>query len=179
MNGPGVPRRQAINIGLGTLLVGALEHRVDANASAPRPKGLVTMPGGTIKIRALHLFDGDDGESHIDTVDFEPIRKKILEDITLQKTDNRGFLDLFESRAISVNVTAAPPGFFIDWHHAMRRHFFYTVQGIWETGLGDGSLHRVGPGEFLVAEDRKGRGHTSRVVSDGWAVAIDLILDDV
>jgi quercetin dioxygenase-like cupin family protein len=56
------------------------------------------------------------------------------------------------------------PEAFVDWHNAPRRQYVITLAGRVEIGLGDGSLHRFGPGEAILAEDLKG--HTTRAVGD-------------
>ena len=39
-----------------------------------------------------------------------------------------------------------------------------TLAGAVEIGLGDGSVHRFGVGEAILAEDLTGQGHTTRAV---------------
>lgn len=47
-----------------------------------------------------------------------------------------------------------------------------------EIGLGDGSLHRFGPGEGVLAEDLTGQGHTTRVLGNETRVSITIPLAD-
>ena len=44
--------------------------------------------------------------------------------------------------------------------------FVITLSGEVEIGLGDGTIHRFGPGHVNLAEDLTGQGHTTRVVGD-------------
>ena len=53
-----------------------------------------------------------------------------------------------------------------------------TLAGQAEIGLGDGSTHRVGPGDVLLAEDLTGRGHTTRVVGGEERVYLVIPLAD-
>ena len=39
-----------------------------------------------------------------------------------------------------------------------------VLSGEAEIGLGDGTIHRLGPGDVNMAEDLTGHGHTTRVV---------------
>ena len=50
------------------------------------------------------------------------------------------------------------------WHTAPRRQYIITLAGEAEIGLGDGTIHRLGPGDVNRAEDLTGHGHTTRVV---------------
>jgi hypothetical protein len=46
-----------------------------------------------------------------------------------------------------------------------------------EIGLGDGSMHRFGPGQAMLAEDLTGQGHTTRAVGDGPRLTATVPLD--
>jgi hypothetical protein len=93
------------------------------------------------------LYTGPDGTSHIEALD--PSTHPEL--TTLQAT--RG-----------VVFRETPPGHFHDWHNAPRRQSVITLEGEVEIGLGDGTVHRFGPGHATLAEDLTGQGHTTRVV---------------
>ena len=47
---------------------------------------------------------------------------------------------------------------------APQRQYIITLSGEAEIGLGDGTIHRLGPGDVHMAEDLTGHGHTTRVV---------------
>ena len=66
----------------------------------------------------------------------------------------------------------------VDWHNAPRRQYVITLAGGVEIGLGDGSLHRFGPGEGILAEDLTGKGHTTRAVGDEPRVMMIVPLKD-
>src|SRR6267378_5281308 len=66
--------------------------------------------------------------------------------------------------AKGVVFRSTPPGSLSDWHTAPRRQYIITLSGEAEIGLGDGTIHRLGPGEVNMAEDLTGHGHTTRVV---------------
>jgi len=66
----------------------------------------------------------------------------------------------------------------VDWHNAPRRQYVITFAGRVEIGLGDGSLHRFGPGEEILAEDLTGKGHTTGAVGDDPRVMMIVPLKD-
>ena len=97
----------------------------------------------------VRLYTGDDGESH-------------FEELDLATHPELGSLQA----AKTVAFRTLEAGHFIDWHHAPARQFVFTVSGVMEIGIGDGSVRRFGPGDVLLAEDLSGRGHTMRIVGD-------------
>ena len=107
------------------------------------------------------LFTGDDGQSHIEEMSPE----SHPELASLQDTTGIVFRT-FE------------PGYFSDWHTAPRRQFVITLDGEVEIGLGDGTVHRFGPGHVNYVEDLTGQGHTTRVVGDVPRIAATVQLED-
>jgi len=96
------------------------------------------------------LYTGDDRESHFEALDLADHPE------LTQVMAAEGFM-----------FREFPADYFSDWHNAPRRQFVITVSGEMEIGLGDGTVHRFGPGQVLLAEDLTGRGHTTRVVGGG------------
>ena len=95
------------------------------------------------------LYTGQDGQTHIEELDLA----SHPELTTLMATKGIVF-------------RSAEPGRFSDWHTAPRRQYVITLSGEVEIGLGDGSVHRIGPGHVNLAEDLTGKGHTTRVVGN-------------
>ena len=95
------------------------------------------------------LYTGPDCQTHLEWMDLDTHPELA----TLQQ-------------AVGIQFRATEPGHFIDWHPAPRRQFVITLSGEVEIGLGDGSIHRFGPGHVNLAEDLTGQGHTTRVVGD-------------
>lgn len=95
------------------------------------------------------LYTGDDGESHIEELDLAS-HPELTSPLA----------------ATSVSFGSSAAGSFLDWHPGPRRQIVITLSGVAEVGLGDGSLHRFGPGHVTLVEDLTGRGHTRRIVSD-------------
>ncbi len=106
------------------------------------------------------LYSGDDGETHVEEMSLES-HPELAE---LQK-------------ASGIVFRSAEPGNFLDWHPAPRRQFVITISGEVEIGLGDGTVHRYGPGHVNLAEDLSGHGHTTRVVGDVPRVTATIPLD--
>ena len=95
------------------------------------------------------LYTGDDGKSHIDSVDLS------------QTTDWTQ-----AQEAATITFREAPVGNFQDWHPAPRRQFIIIVSGQLEIGLNDGSKHVFGPGDARLVEDTTGKGHTTATHGD-------------
>ena len=106
------------------------------------------------------LYTGDDGQSHIEHLEL---------DSHPELTDLQSTAGIVFRRVES--------GYFSDWHCAPRRQFVITLEGEVEIGLGDGSLHRFGPGQAMLAEDLTGQGHTTRAVGDGPRLTATVPLD--
>ena len=100
------------------------------------------------------LYTGDDNQSHME--EYNP--PDILP-------------------AVSVVFRRHEPGNFIDWHTAPRKQFIVTLEGQVEIGTGDGTVHRLGPGDMMLAEDLTGQGHTTRAVGAIPRVSIAIPLD--
>jgi quercetin dioxygenase-like cupin family protein len=95
------------------------------------------------------LYTGTDGQTHIEELDL---------------ASHPELTTLQAAKGIVFRTTQ--PGYFSDWHNAPRRQFVITLAGEVEIGLGDGSIHRFGPGHVTLAEDLTGKGHTTRVVGN-------------
>jgi hypothetical protein len=93
------------------------------------------------------LYSGSDGQSHLEELDAAS-----CPDLTT----------LHGAKGVVFRTT--PAGHFHDWHNAPRRQYVITLEGEVEIGLGDGTVHRFGPGHVTLAEDLTGKGHTTRVV---------------
>ena len=95
------------------------------------------------------LYTGPDGQTHLEWMNL----------------DSHPELGTLQS-AVGIQFRSTEPGNFLDWHPAPRRQFVITLSGEVEIGLGDGSIHRFGPGHVNLADDLTGQGHTTRVVGD-------------
>jgi quercetin dioxygenase-like cupin family protein len=102
-------------------------------------------------MKLFRLYTGNDQKSHLEEIALPFSPSEIGEQTPVQP-------------AKGVVFTRMAPGAFVDWHNAPRRQYVITMSGAVEIGLGDGSLHRFGPGEGILAEDLTGQGHTTRAV---------------
>ena len=82
------------------------------------------------------LYTGSDGQSHIEEMD--PATHPTLQEL---------------EAATGISFSIAQPGRFSDWHNAPRRQYVITLSGEGEIGLGDGSVHKFGPGHVSLVED--------------------------
>ena len=65
-------------------------------------------------------------------------------------------------------------GRFLDFHQAPNKRWMITLSGDLEIGLGDGTVHRFGPGDVRLIEDVTGHGHTTRYVTDHVSACMEL-----
>ena len=107
------------------------------------------------------LYTGEDGQSHLEELDL---------------ASHPELTSLMGTKGVVFRSTA--PGHFSDWHNAPRRQFVITLSGEGEIGLGDGSVHRCGPGHANLVEDLTGKGHTTRVVGNRPRVTATIPLAD-
>ncbi|HXZ89252.1 MAG TPA: hypothetical protein VEF07_11815 [Candidatus Binataceae bacterium] len=116
-------------------------------------------------MRLFRLFTGSDQQSHLEEISLSFTPGPILEQTKMQP-------------AKGINFSRMAPGTFVDWHTAPRRQYVITLAGAVEIGLGDGSVHRFGPGEGILAEDLTGRGHTTRAVGNEPRITVTIPLAD-
>jgi quercetin dioxygenase-like cupin family protein len=116
-------------------------------------------------MRIHRLYTGTDGQSHLEELKIPFAPGGMGEQAPMQK-------------AHGVVFSRVPSGAFMDWHNAPRRQFVITLQGAVEIGLGDGSIHRFGAGEGILAEDLTGKGHTTRAVGNEPRITIAIPLAD-
>ena len=109
----------------------------------------------------IRLYTGDDGETHIEELDLADYPELT----TLQAA--RGIV-----------FRRHEPGNSIDFHVAPRRQYIINISGDVEYVLGDGSVHRFGPGHVTLAEDLTGRGHITRVPGDQPRISAAIPLAD-
>ena len=107
------------------------------------------------------LYTGADGQSHVEALD----------------PDSHPELTALQGTK-GIVFRRTPPGYFSDWHNAPRRQYVITLEGEMEIGLGDGTIHRFGPGHVTLAEDLTGKGHTTRVVGTTPRLTATIHLSD-
>src|ERR1700739_2108161 len=113
----------------------------------------------------FRLFSGNDGQSHLEEISLSFAPGQFAEQSPIQP-------------AKGISFSRMAPGTFVDWHNAPRRQYVITLAGAVEIGLSDGSLHRFGPGERILAEPRTGKGHTTRAIGNEPRVMMIVPLKD-
>jgi quercetin dioxygenase-like cupin family protein len=107
----------------------------------------------------FRLYSGSDGQSHLGELSFSFMPGDIAEQSPTQA-------------ASGISFSRIKPDAFSDWHNAPRRQYVIMLAGGIEIGLGDGSVHRLGPGDGILAEDLTGKGHTTRAVGNDTRVVV-------
>jgi hypothetical protein len=115
-------------------------------------------------VDVVRVYTGDDGESHFEHLDIP------LEEGPYGRMSQR-------LPATGVIFRETQPGSVLDFHTAPRRQFVIVLSGSAELECGDGTVHRLGPGDVLLADDTTGHGHISRDI-DGPRRSIFLPLTD-
>ena len=105
-------------------------------------------------MKYVHLYTGDDGESHFKDVEIE-----------MKDTKDRGQRSE-PVRAKTIFFSATDPRFEVDWHKVPGRRFVITIEGEDEVTASDGTKRRFGPGDIMLADDAESRGHISRTLSN-------------
>ena len=100
------------------------------------------------------LYTGADGRSHLE--EYDPPERIPATEIVVRRHQS---------------------GDFIDWHPAPQRQWIVTLAGQVEIGLGDGTVHTLGPGDMMLAEDLTGQGHTTRAVGPEARVSIAIPIE--
>ena len=98
------------------------------------------------------MYTGSDNETHI-------------EELSLSDHPELGELQIVKGLQILKNEG----GRFMDFHQAPNKRWLITFSGELEIGLGDGTVHKFGPGDVRLIEDVTGHGHTTRYVTEHMA----------
>jgi quercetin dioxygenase-like cupin family protein len=118
-------------------------------------------------MKYARLFCDDEGESHFDDLEVETPATSYV--TSAQPLGLSGF-----TPASQFAFMKAPSGWVSDWHASSAPNMFFVLSGEWEVTAGDGETRRFATGSVLLVEDTKGRGHTSRVVTESLAVVVQL-----
>ena len=101
--------------------------------------------GAANEIRNLHrqaamnivrIYTGDDGESHFEEIE-----------VNLSQESIAGMLSELQP-ATGIVFRETGPDYDYNWHNAPRRQYVITLRGEFEVEIGDGSVRRLGPGDF-------------------------------
>ena len=116
----------------------------------------------------IRLYADEDGESHFEELD-----------ITLSPVD-------FAPPAEPLNIAqfiptersfwlGAPAGWAGETPHPTpQRQIFCVLQGEWAVKASDGTIRHYTTGSVLLLEDTWGKGHSTRVITDGLILGMAL-----
>jgi uncharacterized protein YndB with AHSA1/START domain/quercetin dioxygenase-like cupin family protein len=108
-------------------------------------------------IRAVELYTGSDGASHV-------------------KESSVPESSLIDVRTI--RFEESPPHSSLDWHEAPQRQYVITLDGTLEFTTRDGETFVLRPGDVLLAADDIGSGHKWRLIDERPWRRLYAILDE-
>lgn len=106
------------------------------------------------------LYTGPDSKSRVESLDL-PEGEGVVKAIELK----RGAILRFIRRSQELVV---------GWHNTPNPSYMIVLSGTNEVGIGDGSVHQMGPGDVLLQEDQTGQGHNTRFVPPFLAINVRL-----
>jgi hypothetical protein len=110
-------------------------------------------------IKITRVYAGDDGISHFEDL-WLPLEENTNHPCPTINGESIGFIGSLPATDVSWRVT--PPGGDHDFHWSPGRALQFTLSGLLELELGDGSRRQFGPGDsFMLDEQGKGQGHRS------------------
>ena len=115
-------------------------------------------------MKYTRLYTGADGRSHFEDVE-----------LPLNKSPTGLASELVKATGIIFMETES--NFDLKRHNAPRRQFLVNIDGEVEITVGDGTKRRFGPGDYLLAEDTTGEGHTTRALSGKPRKSLFITLD--
>ncbi len=116
----------------------------------------------------VRIYTDENGESHFEDLD-----------VALSPVD-------FAPPAAPVNIAqffptaqsfwlGAPAGWAGETPHpSPQRQIFCVLKGEWEVKASDGTIRHFSTGSVLLLEDTWGKGHSTRVITDGLILGIAL-----
>jgi hypothetical protein len=140
-------------------------------SAADTDKPAMTAPA-TGKLTFYRLYTSADGNSHIANEEIP---------LTPLGTGPGPEASLLASRLGDVKnamILSLPAGKTEPYHVAPRRQIMFCLRGIVEVTSGDGDKRRVLPGQFVLLEDTKGKGHITHSVGPEDHVALAFPLAD-
>jgi quercetin dioxygenase-like cupin family protein len=103
-------------------------------------------------MRIHNLYEDDQGVSH-------------FRDIEVAWVEERHFSKLSARQPATGIIFRETSGDYdLDWHPAPRRQYIINLDGAVRITAGDGEARVIGPGEVILVEDTKGKGHLSQAV---------------
>lgn len=159
--------RRAFGVATLSLLAACISSQLFA-ADTGKPAMKEAASG---KLSYSRLYTTADGNSHFsdETVDLAPLGTGGIEGqlAAYRLGDVKGAMLL----QLKAGVTEP-------YHIAPRRQIMFCLRGIVEVTAGDGTKRRALPGQFILLEDTKGKGHITHSVGPEDHVALAFPLPD-
>ncbi len=116
-------------------------------------------------MKITRLYSGPDGESHFEDIDIP---------FSIDTGNDRRSERI---KATSIIFRATSGGYDYAFHNPSHRQYVINLEGSMEITVGDGTKRVFGPGDIMLAEDIKGRGHISRAINNQPRKSIFVTLD--
>ena len=122
------------------------------------------------KAKYVRLYADEVGESH-----FEDLEMDLL---PVEFAPPAGPMTIAEFLPTTRSLWVGVPG---GWageipHPVPRRQIFIVLQGEFEVTANDGGMSHLRPGDVLLIEDTRGKGHSSREISNGSGLIFAVVL---
>ena len=103
-------------------------------------------------MRIHNIYVDDKGESH-------------WRNIEVEWAEERNFSKLSKRLpATGIIFRQTSGNYDLDWHPAPRRQYIINLDGGVKITASDGESREIGPGEVILVEDIKGKGHLSQSI---------------
>jgi hypothetical protein len=123
-------------------------------------------------VKVTRIFAGDDGRSHFEDL-LLPTEENTAHPCPTIAGRSIGFMAQLPAENVSFRIT--PPGGDHPFHWSPGRALQFTLTGLLELEVGDGSVRRFGPGDVLLLDEQgNGQGHISREIEPRLTVNVHL-----
>jgi uncharacterized cupin superfamily protein len=103
-------------------------------------------------MRIHNIYVDDAGETH-------------WRDIEVEWVEERNFSKLSARLPATGIIFRETSGDYdLDWHPAPRRQYIINLEGGVRITASDGEVREIGPGEVILVEDVRGKGHLSKAI---------------
>jgi hypothetical protein len=129
--------------------------------------GLAAAPNkDTQPVMHIHnLYADDNGESHFRDIEIEPASEGPGGKVSAR----------FPATGIIFRTTEGSYAY--DWHPAPRRQYIINLDAAVKITASDGESRVIGPGEILLVEDTRGKGHISQAVDGKFRHSVFVTVD--
>ena len=112
-----------------------------------------------------NLYADEDGETHFRDITIEPA------------TEGPGGKVSARFPATGIVFRTTEGSYNYDWHTAPQKQYVINLDAAVKVTASDGGWRVIGPGEILLVEDTRGRGHVSQAVDGKSRHSVFVTLD--